>query len=117
MAIAFHVTLNRLAGLMIQASLIVSVSLVHAADIQVTPDQNLQDVITQANPGDHIQLQPGTYEGSIVIEKPITLSGPEDRSAIIQGPGTGRPIWVQAPNVTLQRLTVQGSGISLFDMD
>ena len=117
MAIALHVTLNRLAGLMIQASLFASVSLVHAADIQVTPDQNLQDVIAQANPGDHLHLQSGTYEGSIVIEKPITLSGPEDRSAIIQGPGTGRPIWVQAPDVTLERLTVRGSGISLFDMD
>lgn len=117
MKTAFHVTLNRLAGLIIQASLFATVSLAQAADIQVSSDQNLQDVIAQASPGDHLHLQPGTYTGSIVIDKPLTLSGPEDRSATIEGPGTGRPIWIQAPDVTVQRLTVRGSGMSLFDMD
>lgn len=109
--------LNRLAGLLLQAGLFATVSIVHAADIPVTADQNLQDVIAQASPGDHLHLAPGTYEGSFVIDKPLTVSGPEDRSAVIQGPGEGRPIWIKAPDVTVERLTVRGSGMSLFDMD
>lgn len=117
MKTAFQSVLKRQAGLLMQASLFALVSVAHAADIHITPDNNLQDVIAQASAGDHIHLASGTYEGAFVVDKPLTLSGPEDRSAVVHGPGKGRTLWVQAPDVTIQRLTVKGSGMSLFDMD
>jgi len=88
-----------------------------AADLVVSAQDGLQAVIEAASPGDRLQLAAGTYPGNIVIDKPLTLSGPEDRSAIVQGDGTGRSIWVKAAGVTIERLTVQGSGMSLFAMD
>lgn len=109
--------MKRLAGLIFQVSLFVLVSSAHAADIHVLADQNLMDVIAQAQPGDHIHLQTGTYRGDLVIDKSLTLSGPVDRSAVIQGTGKGRPIWIQAADVTVQHLTVRGSGMDLFEMD
>lgn len=114
---ALHTTLTRKAGLILQASLFAIAPLVHAADIHISADQKLTDVIAQAQPGDHIHLQGGKYDGDIVIDKPLTLSGPDDRSAVIQGTGKGRPIWIKAADVTVQQLTVRGSGMSLFDMD
>lgn len=117
MTIACRIPLNRLAGLLLQASLFALGSAAYAADIHLSSDHDLQEAIDQANPGDHIHLSPGTYAGNFVIDKPLTLSGPKDRSAVVHGPGKGRPIWVKAPGVTVQQLTVRGSGMSLFDMD
>lgn len=117
MRTALHTSLTRLAGLLLQVGLFATASLAYAADIHVSADQNLQEAIDQASPGDHIHLASGTYAGNFVIGTPLTLSGPEDRSAVIKGPGKGRPLWIQAPDVTVQQLTVRGSGMSLFDMD
>lgn len=117
MVYAPYMTLNRVAGLILQASLFALVPQVQAADIHVSADQDLAAVIAQAQPGDHIHLQAGKYSGDVVIDKPLTLSGPADRSAVIQGTDTGRPIWIKAADVTVQHLTVRGSGMNLFDMD
>lgn len=88
-----------------------------AAALAVAPGDNLQQIIDQAPAHETLTLTSGVYPGNLRIDKPITLEGPADRSAIIQGNGSGRSIAVQAPNVTLRNLTVRGSGINLFDMD
>lgn len=88
-----------------------------AAAIAVAPDDNLQHIIDQAPAHETLTLASGVYAGNLRIDKPLTLQGPPDRSAIIQGDGSGRSIAVQAPNVTLRNLTVRGSGMRLFEMD
>lgn len=93
------------------------VSTACAAEIQVQPTNALQAAIDSAKPGDTLLLAPGTYAGNILIEKPLTLMGPTDRSAIIVGDTKGRTLWVKAPGVTLRQLTVRGSGLSLSAMD
>lgn len=89
----------------------------HAAEIHVTAGDSLQAAISAASPGDVLRLGPGDYPGNITIDKPLTLSGPPDRSARLIGERTGRTVWVQSADVTLRQLTIRHSGLSLPDMD
>ena len=88
-----------------------------AAVIQIGAGADLQAAIDQAQAGDTLRLAAGSYQGKIVINKPLTLEGGDKRDAIIQGDRTGRTITVAAPHVTLKHLTVTKSGISLPNMD
>ena len=99
------------------AALFASPAAVVAAQIDVPAGADLQAAIAAASPGDVLRLAPGDYPGNLVIDKPLTLDGPADRSARILGKRTGRTIWVQAADVTLQHLTIRHSGLSLPDMD
>lgn len=89
----------------------------YAVSRDVAAGENLQHVIATAAPGDVLRLASGQYSGNIVIDKPLTLKGPADRSAFIIGTRQGRSISIEAPNVTLSNLTVKNSGLSLSDMD
>ena len=88
-----------------------------AATIDVPAGSDLRAAIAAAAPGDVLNLAPGDYPGNLVIDKPLTLRGPADRSARILGERTGRTIWVKAEDVALSHLTVRHSGLSLPDMD
>lgn len=93
------------------------VSFASAAIIQVEPTQNLQEIINNAQPNDVLHLASGTYSGKFTIRIPLTLEGPQDRSAILKGTGEGRTVSVEAEDVTIRQLTVKNSGRSLPDMD
>lgn len=88
-----------------------------AAIIDVAAGSDLQQVAARAQPGDILRLARGRYAGNILIDKPLTIEGPADRSAVIEGSRNGRTIEVRAPNVTLRQLTVTLSGLSLPQMD
>ncbi|MDO4907578.1 nitrous oxide reductase family maturation protein NosD [Neisseria sp.] len=88
-----------------------------AATVSVAAGSSLQSVIDRAQAGDILRLAPGKYPGKIVIGKPLTIEGPADRSAEIEGDRTGRTVSVHAPDVTLRNLTVTRSGLSLPAMD
>ncbi len=65
---------------------------------------NVQSMIDSSAEGAVLQLEDKTYEGNIVIDKPITLVGSE--KTVIKGDRTGNVISVRAPGVTLKNLTV-----------
>jgi len=88
-----------------------------AAIIPVPAGADLQAAIDAASPGDTLQLAPGEYAGNIVIEKTLTLQGPEDRSARIIGEREGRSVWIKGEDVTLRQLTIRNSGLILSEMD
>ncbi|ASK28535.1 nitrous oxide reductase family maturation protein NosD [Neisseria chenwenguii] len=88
-----------------------------AAVIQVSPQENLAEAVKTARAGDTLKLASGVYKTKLYIDKPLTIEGPKDRSAEIQGDKTGRTIDVHAPDVTLRNLTVSQSGRSLPEMD
>ena len=88
-----------------------------AATVQVGAGADLAAVIAAAREGDVLSLAPGTYAGGIVIDKALTLEGPEDRSAVIRGTRQGRTLWIKAAGVSVRNLTVTLSGLSLSDMD
>lgn len=88
-----------------------------AATISVPAGASLQQAVSSAAPGDVLQLASGDYPGNIIIDKPLVLEGPADRSAVIVGTRHGRALWVQAPDVTVRSMTVTLSGLSLSEMD
>lgn len=88
-----------------------------AGTIHVAAGDSVQDAIASAQPGDTVRLAAGSYSGNLVIDKSLTLEGPQDRSAIILGERTGRSVWVTAADVTIRNLTVKNSGLSLSEMD
>lgn len=89
----------------------------HAAGIAVPAGADLQAAIAAAAPGDTLHLASGIYRGNIIVDKPLTLQGPADHSAHVKGERRGRTIWIKASDVSVRRLTVSDSGLSLPDMD
>ncbi|EKE44828.1 hypothetical protein OCGS_1061 [Oceaniovalibus guishaninsula JLT2003] len=87
-----------------------------ADDMRVAPGAGtLANAIAGADPGDVLTLESGRFEGAIVIDRPLTVTGPQD--AIIDGMGQGTTITIDAPDVTLRGVTVTGSGMNGEDLD
>lgn len=80
-----------------------------AADWQV-PNQAgaIAKTLAQAADGDTLRLAPGTYFENLTLDRPVTLDG--QGHATIDGGKTGSTITVTGPSVTVQGLTVVGSG-------
>lgn len=93
-------------------------SVAHGAVHEVHDGDDLQAILDAAQPGDTIKLNSGEFEGQFVIDvDKLTLIGPEDYSAVINGAREGRGLWVKSSDVTIRQLTVTNTGLSLPDMD
>lgn len=75
----------------------------------------LQDAVNAARPGGTLFLAPGRYEGPVLIDRPLTLRSAA--GAVVDGGGSGRVITVDAPGVTVEGMTVTGSGLDLATED
>ncbi len=71
--------------------------------------------LNRAASGDTVVVEPGTYSGHLVLERPVQLQGRP--GAILDGGGTGDVVRVRAPDVTLRGLRIQHSGTSLNEMN
>ena len=89
----------------------------HQKEITLHPGDDLQTALDAAQPGDHITLAPGTWQGNYTINIPITLSGSQNGDTILDGGGKGKVLHLKAPDSTIEYLTVRHSGNSQFDMD
>ncbi len=65
-------------------------------------------VLEIAQAGDILRLSPGTHQGPIKIEIPLTIEGAG--AATILGDETGSVIFVDAPEVRISGITIMGSG-------
>jgi len=95
--------------------LLAQLSPVYAATITTCPDQcggysNVQAAINEASPGDTVELEPGVYRESIVLNKSITLVGSGDDTTLL-GSGPSPVITVTADDVEIRDLRV---GYCLF---
>jgi nitrous oxidase accessory protein len=72
----------------------------------------IREAVERARPGDRVRLLPGTYrEPTIVIDRPLELTGPRD--AVIDGAGAERHvIRVTADSVVVRGLTIANAGVS-----
>ncbi|ADZ68996.1 nitrous oxide reductase family maturation protein NosD [Polymorphum gilvum] len=87
-----------------------------AAEREVVPAPGaLATAIAEARAGDVLRLAPGTHDGPVLIDKPLTLDG--NGKAIVKGPGTGSVITVDAPETIVAGLTATGSGLSHETID
>ncbi|MEH7248411.1 nitrous oxide reductase family maturation protein NosD [Neobacillus niacini] len=80
----------------------------------ITPEknsaaENLQAIIDSLEEGAVLKLENKTYEGNIVINKPITIIGSD--KTVIKGDGTGNVISIKEANVTLKKLSVSHSSM------
>ncbi|MEH7504540.1 nitrous oxide reductase family maturation protein NosD [Neobacillus drentensis] len=66
--------------------------------------ENLQATIDSLKDGAVLQLENKTYQGNIIISKPLTIIG--SANTVIKGDGTGNVISIKAPHVKLSHLTV-----------
>ncbi|QGX98377.1 nitrous oxide reductase family maturation protein NosD [Roseovarius faecimaris] len=78
-----------------------------AGEITVAPG-GLTAALAEAQDGDVLRLEPGAYAGPIVLDRSLTLDG--GGAAHIDGGGNGSVITVTAEDVTVQGLTITGSG-------
>ena len=87
-----------------------------AAERAVAPGTgSLAAAIAGAAPGDVLVLADGVYAGPVVIDRPLTISGP--RGAVVDGQGRGSVMTISAADVTLTGFTVTGSGRVNQDLD
>lgn len=93
-------------------------SVANGAVHEVHEGDDLQAILDAAQPGDTIQLSSGEFKGQFVISVDrLTLLGPEDFSAVINGDRQGRGLWLKSADVTVRNLTVTNTGLSLSEMD
>lgn len=85
-----------------------------ATDITVSTNGNIssiQEAVDQAEPGDHIRVESGTYrESNIEITKPITLEGIDNPE--IDGESEGHILIVRSDDVTIKGFTLKNTGRS-----
>ncbi|QSG02011.1 NosD domain-containing protein [Natranaeroarchaeum sulfidigenes] len=80
----------------------------------VEDGETIQEVIDDAPAGSTVNVEPGTYEETISIDKPLTLSGDD---ATIHGDGEGNVIEVRTDDVAIEGVHVEGVGNQTRDPD
>lgn len=86
------------------------------ADIAVEAEPGaLVAALKAAAPGDTIRLGMGDHAGPVDIDKPLTIEG--GGKARILGNGEGSVVTIKAAGVTLEGLSIEGSGARLDRLD
>lgn len=76
----------------------------------------IAEAVAVADSNDVIRLEEGRYnERNILIDKPLTIQGPEEGKAIIDAQGEGFVLMVKADNVTIRNIEVHNAGISFME--
>lgn len=75
----------------------------------------LQSLIDQAEEGATLLLEPGTYAGPVVIDKPLTLDG--QGKATIDAGGKGSVVLIDTDGAVVRNLRLTNSGESHNDID
>jgi len=71
----------------------------------------IQAAIDDADPGNRIFVNAGTYYENIIINKTLTLIGEDRNTTIIDGNGTGDVIYISADWVNVSGFGVRNSGM------
>lgn len=74
----------------------------------------LQHLVDETEAGGVLELGPGVWLGPATIDKPLTIRG---QGATVDGQGRGTTLHVDAPNVTVEGLSIVHSGRELDGPD
>jgi len=75
----------------------------------------LASALSRALPGDTVRLAAGTFQGPVIIDRPLTLVGTV--GSVIDGGGRGRVVTIDAPDVVVRNIGISHSGIDLAEED
>jgi nitrous oxidase accessory protein len=77
----------------------------------------IHEAIRQAEPGDTVLIEPGTYpEGEIIIDKALRLIGVPGRAKpVVDAGGKGNVFEIRTSNVEISGLRIQNSGYSYIE--
>ncbi|NLY80232.1 MAG: nitrous oxide reductase family maturation protein NosD [Lysinibacillus sp.] len=89
--------------------------LLGSLNLHATYAEDLQSLLDNLGDGEVLHLENKTYEGNIVITKPMEIVGSED--TVIRGDGLGNVISIEAPGVKLKNLTVTNSSMTRNDAE
>ncbi len=107
-----------LAGMLLLVS-VVSVPVI-AAQLTVSPDDDLQAVLDSAKADDTVTLQPGRYAGNYKVNTAIHLTGvidAEGNRPLINAGGKGSTVTVTVPGVTISNLKFFNYGADSYYLD
>jgi len=113
---AFWLCAILLFGILISLDAVVNFT-VHASGDTLYVNENgsvgfssIQDAIDNASSGDTVFVYNGTYNGNIVIDKTINLTGESRDNSIINGEGSGIVVNITADWVNMSSFTIAGIG-------
>ncbi|MCX4187933.1 nitrous oxide reductase family maturation protein NosD [Methylophaga sp. OBS4] len=86
-----------------------------ANSINITPADDLQYYLDQAEAGDHLILNEGSYQGNFVINTPLQLSGKQ--GALLDSLGQGNTLTINAADVIVNDLQLSNWGHDLTAMN
>ncbi len=87
-----------------------------AAEIAVAPGGDaLARALASAGAGDRLVLRPGVHRGGVVADRTLEIVG--QPGAVLEGPGVGSVLTVDAPGVRVEGLRIVGSGSSHETID
>jgi nitrous oxidase accessory protein len=89
--------------------------LAFAAIIDVTPADNLQTTLNNAQDGDELILAKGIYRGNFVVPRSVTLKG--NGEAVIDANGKGHALLLTNSHITVDGLNIQNWGQDLTAQD
>lgn len=110
-------SVTTLVMLIVLCSVVVSVSAAAATEAEsrtvVVPDDylSIQEAVDSAADGDVVLVKHGTYNGSVAINKQITLIGEDKTGTIIQGDWSlgGTVVLVEYDDVVVEKLTLKAA--------
>lgn len=94
----------------------ISLAVAQAATITVGPEDcdytSIQKAVDEANPGDKISVQGGTFRENVVVDKTLIIRGTDSGSGkpVLDGKGVGSAIILSADRITLEGFVVKNSG-------
>lgn len=66
----------------------------------------IQDQVDDASEGETVTIEGGSYEGTVTIDKPLTLQGEDDPT--IDATGADRAVEIRASDVTVEGFEIRG---------
>jgi len=79
------------------------------ATIRRVPEDypTIQQAVNAASPGDTIEVSAGVYYEHVLVEKPLTFTGQDKHTTIVDGNGTGDVFWLTQSEVMISGFTIR----------